>query len=131
MHNDLNLIDNFLKCFEKYAVSNLTTTTCCLLDNLEGLDKIYPYLEVYFKHYILKFVSDVSACQKNPTKLTEAWHKKLDRCKDQIYLREAGNYIFEFIKLMDDEEISSNVVSMLKEVKDKCSSGDVRLDHSD
>jgi hypothetical protein len=131
MHNDLNLIEVFLKCFEKYAVTNLTNTTKVLMENLEQLDKINPYIEVYYKHYIKKFIFDVAASQKNPSKLIEVWNKKLERCKDQIYLREAGNYIFEFIKLMDEEELVPNIVNILKEIKDKCSQGDVRLHNSD
>lgn len=131
MHNDLGLIEVFLKYFEKYAFTNITTTTKCLFDNLEQLEKVSPYLEVYYKHYIRKFIFDVAACQKNPAKLTETWNKKLDRCKEQIYLREAGNYIFEFIKLLDEEELTPNVVSILREIKDKCSIGDVRLSNQD
>lgn len=131
MHSDLNLIEVFLKYFEKYAVANITTTTRVLMDNLELLDRIYPYLEVYYRHYIRKFVFDVAACQRHASKLIEAWNKKLDRCKDQIYLREAGHYIFEFIKLMDEEEIAPNIVAMLVEIKEKCSSGDVGLPYQD
>lgn len=126
MHNDLGLIEYFLKSFEKYAVSNLTTTTKVLLNNLEQLDKVLPYLDVYFQHYLKKFTVDVASCQRNPTKLIEAWSKKLERCNDQIYLREVGNYIFEFIKLMDEEELAPNVVCILKELKEKCSPGDVK-----
>lgn len=103
----------------------MSTTTITLMENLEQLDKVYPYIEVYYKHYLRKFINDVSSCQKNPSKLIEVWNKKLERCKDQIYLREAGNFIFEFIKLMEEEELVPNVLSILKEIKDKCSQGDV------
>lgn len=41
----------------------------------------------------------------------------IDKYKTCIYLKEIGNGIFEFIKLIDDEELGTNVDTMLKEIK--------------
>lgn len=128
VHSDLSILESFFwKNTEKFFIEDMTRLMRSLLEHLEDLDRIIPFIDVYYKHYINKFLVFTTSQLRSSQKQLETWTKKLEKYKTSIYLREVGTNIFEFIKLMDDEEINGNLVAILKEIKDFASTGDVRL----
>lgn len=128
MHNDLNLLEGvFMKNFEKYAISDLTYTASHLFKNIENLDKIAAYLDVYYKHYVSKMVYDVTSVMKNQARVVEQWNRILSLIKDRIYVSLVSENIFEFVKLMDDESTRDNSILMMQELKKSVSLSDVGL----
>lgn len=126
MHNDLNLLDSvFMKHLEKHAISDLTKTASCIFENLEQLDQIAPYLDVYYRQYIQKLVLDITAVMKNQKKTVDAWQKILVKIKDRIYVSMIANNIFDFVKMMDDEDCRENCIRIMTEVKQTVHQNDV------
>lgn len=118
MHLDLTILETFMwNHLEKFFIEDITKVMQGLIARLDQLDKIIPYLDVYVKHYIKRFLEFIAKFTRSPSKLLESWNKRIDKYKTCIYLKEIGNGIFEFIKLIDDEELGTNVDTMLKEIK--------------
>lgn len=125
-HNDLNILDTFFwKSTEKFFIGHITRLIRTTLEHVDELEKIIPYLDTFLKHYVNRFLVFICGGLKTSGKQLENWVKRLDKYKTNIYLREIGNNIFEFIKLMDDHDVCHNLLKILKEIKDFATSGDV------
>lgn len=127
LHAELGLLESHLwKGLEKYFVKDLQEVVQALIGNIENVKSILPFLEAYSSNYIERYISFISGFiskgHKNPT---THWKRRLDKLKTNIYLKEITVSVFEFIKLMDDEDASKNVETILSEVKSKSSAQDV------
>ena len=132
MHNDLNILDTFFwKSTEKFFIIQITRIIQTTLEHVDELEKIIPYLDTFLKHYVNRFLAFICGGLKTSGKQLDNWVKRLDKYKTNIYLREIGNNIFEFIKLMDDNEVCHNLLKILKEIKEFTTSGDVGVANAD
>jgi hemerythrin-like domain-containing protein len=128
VHAELGLLESHLwKGLEKYFVKNLQEVVQALINNVENVKNMLPFLEAYSCNYLERYISfisqHISKAHKNPT---SHWKRRLDKLKTNIYLKEITSSVFEFIKLMDDEDAATNVQTILSEVKSKASPQDVR-----
>ena len=131
MHQDLQIHDSHLwKNLEQYFIKDLSATMNDIIASLDQLDSLQPYLDVYSKTYIQRFAVYLSSfmkqsSSKSATKYSEVWSKRIDKCRTQVYIKSVAAHIFDFLKMMQDDEVAPNVVRILEEVKKICSSGDV------
>lgn len=126
LHIELGLFESHLwKGLEKYFVRDLQEVVQSLIGNIENVKSILPFLEAYSSNYIDKYISFITDRIKGAKNPIAHWRRRLDKLKTNIYLKEITVSVFEFIKLMDDEDASANVETILSEVKSKSSVQDV------
>ena len=129
LHSELGLLESHLwKGIEKYFVKSLQEVVQSLVENVENVKSILPFLDAYNTNYIERYISflaqHIPKTHKNPS---TSWKRRLERLKTATYLKEITSSVFEFIKMMDDEDACKNVETILNEVKTLSSPQDVDL----
>lgn len=110
--------DFFRKNLEKFFVAELTKVVNEKMENFEQIDMIFPYMEAYTNHYIVRMIKLIGPAPKKIGSATiDGWIKKIIKIMKRIYLKAICSNIFEFIKQMADEQQIHRVVKTLREVK--------------